>query len=330
MGFPPIPHPFYLEGGILVKTTAVNQRKPSFGQRIKKDIVKNWPYYVIFLPALIYLLVYHYYPMYGLQIAFRNYVPARGIMGSRWVGMGHFARFFRSYNSTSIIINTLRVSFLTLILGFPFPILLALVVNSLRGRYLKKGLQMISYAPHFISTVAMVGMINVLLANQGVVNSVIQELGGSRVDFLSKPASFIWVYVISAVWQTTGWNSVIYFSVLAGIDPQLHEAACIDGANRLQRIWHVDLPGIMPTMIVMLILNCGNIMTIGWEKIFLMQNPLNLSTSEVISTYVYKIGLQNAEYSYSTAVGLFNSAVNLVLIVSVNAIAKRFNNTSLW
>lgn len=189
---------------------------------------------------------------------------------------------------------------------------------------------MISYAPHFISTVAMVGMINVLLANQGVVNNLIIKAGGSKVDFLSSPTSFVWVYVLSSVWQAMGWNSVVYFSVLSGIDPQMHEAAKIDGANKLQRILNVDIPTIMPTMVVMLILNVGNLMSVGWEKIYLMQNALNLSTSEVISTYVYKIGLQDAQYSYSTAVGLFNSLVNLILIVGVNTITKRIDGTSLW
>ena len=310
--------------------TQLGPCKASFASRLYRDMKKNWPYYVIFLPALIYLLVYHYYPMYGVQIAFRNFVPARGIWNSRWVGMANFARFFRSYNSMTIIGNTLRVSVLSLLFGFPLPIFLAIVVNDLKNRHFKKSLQMISYAPHFISTVAMVGMINVLLANQGVVNNLIIKAGGTKVDFLSNPTSFIWVYVLFTVWQNTGWNSVIYFSVLAGIDPQLHEAASIDGASRFKQILHVDLPSILPTMIVMLILNCGNLMTIGWEMIYLMQNSLNLSTSEVISTYVYKIGLQNAEYSYSTAVGLFNSVVNLVLIVTVNTIARKVNNTSLW
>lgn len=300
------------------------------GRNLKEDLRRNYQLYIIFLPALAYFVIFHYLPMYGVQIAFRNYLPARGIWGSEWWGMYHFERFFRSYNSTTVILNTLKISLLSLVLGFPCPVILALLINELRFKRFQKSLQMISYAPHFVSTVAIVGMITIMFSNQGLVNAVARRLGLPYTNLLISPTSFVWIYVLSGIWQGMGWGSVIYFSVLAGIDVSMHEAAYIDGATKMQRILYIDLPSIAPTMVIMLILNCGSIMSVGYEKIYLMQNPLNLSASEIISTYVYKMGLINSDFSYSAAIGLFNSVVNLVLLVLVNTIARKISDNSLW
>lgn len=300
------------------------------GRNLKEDLRRNYQLYIIFLPALAYFVIFHYLPMYGVQIAFRNYLPARGIWGSEWWGMYHFERFFRSYNSTTVILNTLKISLLSLVLGFPCPVILALLINELRFKRFQKSLQMISYAPHFVSTVAIVGMITIMFSNQGLVSAVARRLGLPYTNLLISPTSFVWIYVLSGIWQGMGWGSVIYFSVLAGIDVSMHEAAYIDGATKMQRILYIDLPSIAPTMVIMLILNCGSIMSVGYEKIYLMQNPLNLSASEIISTYVYKMGLINSDFSYSAAIGLFNSVVNLVLLVLVNTIARKISDNSLW
>lgn len=304
---------------------------PTIFERLKYDLRHNWQLYLIFLPALVYYIIFHYAPMYGVQIAFRNYIPAKGIWKSEWWGLYHFERFFRSYNSRTVIFNTLRISLLSLILGFPCPILLALLVNELRFAWLKKTIQMISYAPHFISTVAIAGMLTILFSVQGPVAALCSRMGNETyVNLLTKPKGFLWIYVLSGVWQGMGWGSVIYFSVLSGIDVALHEAAYIDGATKMQRIIHIDIPSIAPTMVIMLILNCGSILSVGYEKIYLLQNSLNLSMSEVISTYVYKMGLINADFSYSAAIGLFNSIVNLALLVLVNTIARHVGENSLW
>lgn len=302
-----------------------------FLQKLKRDLFRNWQLYLIFLPVLVYYIVFHYAPMYGVQIAFRNFIPARGIWNSEWWGLYHFERFFRSYNSRTIIFNTLRLSLMSLVLGFPMPILLAILINELRLSRFKRTLQMISYAPHFISTVAIAGMITILFSSQGPVAALMRRMGSADyTNLLTSPTAFVWIYVLSGMWQGMGWGSVIYFSVLSGIDTSLHEAAYIDGATKLQRILHIDIPSIAPTMIIMLILNCGSILSVGYEKIYLLQNSLNLSTSEVISTYVYKIGLINADFSYSAAIGLFNSVVNLTLLVLVNTIARKVGENSLW
>lgn len=300
------------------------------GRALKEDFRRNYQLYIIFLPALAYFIIFHYLPMYGIQIAFRNFIPAKGIWASEWWGTYHFERFFRSYNSKKIIFNTLKISLMSLVLGFPCPIILALLINELRSKRFQKSLQMISYAPHFISTVAIVGMLTIMFAKQGPVSALARQMNIPYSNQLLDPEKFVWIYVLSGIWQGMGWGSVIYFSVLSSIDVAMHEAAHSDGATKLQRIWYIDLPTIAPTMVIMLILNCGSIMSVGYEKIYLMQNPLNLSSSEVISTYVYKMGLVNSDFSYSAAIGLFNSAVNLVLLVSVNTLARKISNNSLW
>jgi putative aldouronate transport system permease protein len=280
---------------------------------------------------MMYILLFHYVPMYGLQIAFKNFTAVKGIWGSPWVGLDHFERFFNSFYFWRLIKNTLGISLYELVVGFPAPLLLALMINEVSSRRFRKVVQTVTYAPHFLSTVVLVGMVLMFLSPQkGVINHLIQLLGGHSIPFMTEPEWFKTIYVFSGVWQSAGWGSIIYLAALTGIDPGLHEAAIIDGASRLRRIWHINLPSIMPTVVILLILNLGNIMGVGFEKIYLMQNNLNKESSDVIATYVYQSGILGAQYSFSAAVGLFNSLVNFVLLVMVNAVARKVNETSLW
>lgn len=285
----------------------------------------------MFLPVLVFFLVFHYAPMYGVQIAFKKFSAVRGIVGSPWRGLYYFQQFFDSYLFGELIGNTLGLSLYSLFVGFPTPILLALMMNELRSERVKRVVQTITYAPHFISMVVMCSMIILFLSpSSGVLNRIIEILGGQSVYFMGKPEYFKTIYVLSGVWQNTGWSSIIYMAALSGIDPQLHEAATIDGASRLQRVWHINLPGILPTAVILLIMNCGSLMSIGFEKAFLLMNDLNRAAAEIISTFVYQRGLIDRNYSSAAAIGLFNSAINLVLLLGVNAIARRVSDTSLW
>ncbi len=294
-------------------------------------ITRNYELYLFLAPTLLYFAVFHYGPMYGVQIAFKDFMASKGIWGSPWVGLVHFQRFFNSYLSWSLIANTLVLSLAQLAFGFPVPIILALLLNQMTNARFKSTVQTVTYAPHFISTVVMVGMLLVFLSpRNGLVNYLIQALGVEPVFFMGKQEWFRPLYVASGIWQSSGWSSIIYLAALSGVDPQTHEAAVIDGATKLQRILYVDVPGIIPTAVVLLILNMGQIMSVGFEKAFLMQTPLNLAASEIISTYVYKVGLLNVQFSFSAAVGLFNSAVNVVLITAVNSISRRVSAISLW
>ena len=285
----------------------------------------------MFLPVLVFFLVFHYAPMYGVQIAFKKFSAVRGIVGSPWRGLYYFQQFFDSYLFGELIGNTLGLSLYSLAVGFPTPILLALMMNELRSERVKRVVQTITYAPHFISMVVMCSMIILFLSpSSGVLNRIIEILGGQSVYFMGKPEYFKTIYVLSGVWQNTGWSSIIYMAALSGIDPQLHEAATIDGAWRLQRVWHINLPGILPTAVILLIMNCGSLMSIGFEKAFLLMNDLNRAAAEIISTFVYQRGLIDRNYSSAAAIGLFNSVINLVLLLGVNAIARRISDTSLW
>lgn len=307
------------------------QRPISHGNQIKKKILSNWELYLFILPSLLYFIIFHYAPMYGVQIAFKDFIATKGIWGSSWVGMEHFERFFNSYYFWTLIKNTVGISLYSLAVGFPIPIILALMLNEVKDGLFKRTVQTVTYAPHFISTVVMVGMLLAFLSpSTGIINNLIKALGGQPVAFMQEPKWFKTIYVFSGAWQGAGWGSIIYLAALAGIDPQLHEAAIMDGANRIQRIWHINIPGILPTMIILLILNTGSIMSVGFEKVFLMQNPLNMETSDVISTYVYRSGLIQAQYSFSAAVGLFNSIINFALLILVNTIARHVSETSLW
>lgn len=308
-------------------TTKLGSRK----SRFLMNLSKYWQYYVLLLPAFVWVIVFCYGPMYGVQIAFKDFIATKGIWGSEWIGFDHFVRFFESYYFGTLLKNTLIISIYGLVLGFPLPILLALGLNELKNGKFKSAVQTITYAPYFISVVVMCGMVIAFLSpTSGIINKIIEAFGAEAVPFLSREEWFSTIYVFSGLWQGTGWGSIIYLASLAGVDQQLHEAAILDGATRLQRIRYINLPYIAPTMIMLLILSAGGILSVGYEKVYLLQNALNSNTSEVISTYVYKTGLINAQYSFSTAVGLFNSVVNLVLLVSVNWISRKLGDSSLW
>ncbi|MDR2482631.1 MAG: ABC transporter permease subunit [Treponema sp.] len=290
-----------------------------------------WQLYLIMLLPMLVIIIFSYGPMIGVQIAFKEFRARDGIWGSPWVGFIHFKTFFNSYQFKRVLTNTLGISLYGLIAGFPMPIILAILVNESSHKRLKKAVQLITFAPHFISTVVMTNMILMFISVYGgPVNNLIAALGGERLDFIAKPEYFKSIFVWSGIWQGMGYSSVIYIAALSAIDPALYEAATIDGASKFQKILFIDLPGIAPTIVILLILNCGSIMNVGYEKILLMQNNLNMSASDVISTYVYRMGLENAQYSFSAAVGLFNSAVNAVLLVLVNQAARKIGETSLW
>ncbi|WP_409345749.1 ABC transporter permease [Paenibacillus sp. MBLB4367] len=296
-----------------------------------RNIKKNWQLYLIILPSLVYLIVFKYVPMAGVQIAFKNYMVIKGIWGSDWVGLKHFFDFFHLPIFWRIIKNTALLSLYSLVVGFPAPIILALALNELRNGIFKRAVQLVTFAPYFISTVIMVSIIMLFLSPQlGFVHFLSEKFGLPAENIMSKPEYFKTVYVLSDVWQFTGYASVIYIAALAGVDPHLYEAAKVDGASRFQRMISIDLPSLMPTAVVLLILNAGQIMNVGFEKVYLMQNAINVGTSEVISTYVYKMGLVGANFSFSAAVGLFNSIVNLLLLIIVNYIARKNSETSLW
>jgi putative aldouronate transport system permease protein len=300
----------------------------------KRRLIASWEYYVFLAIPLIYLLLFVYIPMAGVQIAFRRYTPMGGIWGSEWVGLRNILKFFQSYQFRRVLPNTLRLSIYALAAGFPIPIVFALLLNTMNNGYLKRVIQTVTYMPHFISTVVLVGMvIRFSSPINGIYAQVINLLHLKTVDILAQPGVFPHLYVWSGVWQHFGWSSIIYLAALAGVSAELHEAAEIDGASRFQRMVHIDFPSILPTATILLILGFGQIMGIGFEKVFLMQNSLNLRTSEVISTYVYKVGIGSgglSDYSYATAIGLFNSVVNLVMAGGVNIITRRLSNTSLW
>jgi len=283
------------------------------------------------IPVIAFFIIFAYLPLYGIQIAFKDFSAFKGIWDSPWVGFKHFERFFDSYYFWRLIRNSFLLGIYSLAIGFPIPIILALMLNEVKSNRFKKFVQTITYAPYFLSTVVIVGMLFIFLSPRtGLINHIIQAFGGDPIAFMTSSGWFKTLYVFSDVWQTAGWSSIIYLASLAGIDSQLHEAAKVDGATKLQRIWHINIPGIMPTIIILLILNLGSVLSIGFEKVLLMQNNLNMSGSDIISTYVYRSGILDAQYSFSTAVDLFNSIINFILLVTVNYVARRVNDTSLW
>ncbi len=302
--------------------------------QIKKSLRKNWRLYIFLLLPVAYILLFKYVPMGGVAIAFKDYKIKYGIFGSEWVGLKHFIRFFSTYQCAKVIKNTLIISFYSLVAGFPIPIIFALMMNCVQREKLKKVVQSITCLPHFISTVVMVGIIFQLFNPRTGLYGIIAEAitGVYPNDINASPDGFRHLYIWSGVWKGFGWGSIIYTAALAGVDPTYHEAAQIDGATRLQRIWHIDLPAIAPTIITMLILRVGDIMSVGFEKVYLMQNGMNLAASEIISTYEYQVGLAGSASnpSYAAAIGLFNSIVNLIMIIIVNNVAKKVSNTSLW
>lgn len=296
-----------------------------------KSIYKNYELYLFLLPAIILIFCFQYIPMYGLQIAFKDFTISKGILNSPWVGLKHFRRFFNIAQFKSIILNTLKLSVYGIIAGFPLPIILALYLNQLRNKKFQRVLQTVTYMPHFISLVVLVSMLNIFLSpTSGIYANICRMIGAEPRNLLGDPGLFRPIYIISDLWQHTGWNSIIYLAALSGVDPSLHEAAMVDGASKMKRILYIDLPSIAPTCIIMLIMSLGGILSVGFDKAFLMQNPLNISASEIISTYVYKVGIVNTQYSMSTAVGVFNNVINFTMLVVVNGISKKVTETSLW
>jgi len=296
-------------------------------------ITRNWQLYVLLIIPVVWLLVFRYWPMYGAQIAFRDYTPIGGVSGSEWVGFENFERFFHSPKFEPVIVNTLVLSFYTLIAGFPLPIMLALSLNYVRLKMFLNAVQMITYAPHFISTVVLVGMLfQFLHPRVGFTAVIATTFGLDPPNWMGDPDAFRHVFVWSGVWQNLGFSSIIYLAVLATIDPALHEAAVVDGANKLQRMWHIDLPGLMPTAIVLLVLDTGRVLDVAFEKVLLMQNPLNIGVAEVVNTYVYRVGLASpiADFSFATAIGLLKGIVGLILMISVNRVAKRVTGHGIW
>lgn len=304
-------------------------------QKKRKQTLKlmrhNYQLYIFLIPAVVFIALFMYMPLYGLQIAFKNYRAGDGIWGSAWVGLKWFEQFFSTPRCWEIIKNTLVVSIYSLVAGFPLPICLAIILNYVKNIHFKKFAQTVTYMPYFISTVVLVGMMNLFFSpSSGFINTIIQAFGGEPIYFMGISALFPHMYVWSGVWQSMGYSSIIYIAALSGVSPELHESAVIDGANILQRIWHIDVPTIMPTMVILLIMSCGNIMNVGYEKVLLMQNDLVMDVAEVISTYTYRIGLINNQFSFSTAIGLMNNVINFIVLVIANKSANKLFGSGLW
>lgn len=297
----------------------------------KRGILKRWQLYLMVLPTLLYYILFHYKPMYGIVLAFKQFNMRAGIMGSPWIGFRNFERLFSSYWFPVIFKNTLTLSLLGLIIGFPLPIIFALLINEISSRRRKEFLQTVTYAPHFISVVVLCGMVIMFLSpSSGIINKLLGLFGVEPIQFMQSPAMFKWIFVLSGVWQSTGWGTIIYTAALAGVDKSLLDSAQVDGATRLQRIIYINLPVLIPTMITLFILRCGSLLGVGYEKVYLLQNATNIKASEVISTYVYKVGLINNDFGFSTATGLFNSIINSTILISANRLAKKFSGNSLW
>lgn len=307
-----------------------NKYKTPLSTIIKKDFAKNKVKYSMLIPVLLFYLIFFYKPMYGALIAFMDYQPMKGFTGSPWVGFKHFNEFFSSIYFNRIFINTFTLSFLDIIIGFPIPIILTILINEIQNKGYKKLVQTTSYLPHFISIVVVCGMIKDYTATNGVINDIIAMFGGTRFSILQSAQSFKFVYVFSNIWQQAGWSTIIFLSAITGINEELYEAAIIDGANRFNKIIHITLPGILPTIVIMLILRIGQVLNVGFEKILLLYNPSIYESADVISTFVYRKGLEEFNWSFSTAVGLFNSLVNFGFLLTANWISKKKTDSGLW
>lgn len=304
--------------------------RESFGSRAKKDWHRNKSLYFLVIPVILFYLLFHYKPMYGAIIAFQDYNPRLGITGSDWVGFEQFTRFFSSPYFFRLMKNTLLLSLYGIIFGFPAPIILALLLNEVRAKKFKKSVQTITYLPHFISLVVVTGIIKDFTQSTGLINDVIVLLGGTRTSLIQNPALYRTIYIVSDIWQGIGWGSIIYLSALSGVDQQLYEAASIDGAGRWKQLIHVTLPSIMPTIVIMLIMRMGQLLGTGYEKTILLYNEATYETADVIASYIYRVGILERNWSYSTAIGLFNSVINLTLLLVTNKVSKRVSETSLW
>ena len=309
---------------------AVTVDKLSFGYRLKSDMRRNYPLYLLIVPVLAYYIIFYYKPMYGAIIAFKEYSPSLGIIDSPWVGFNQFIKFFTAPDFARILKNTLVISITSIVFGFPAPIILALLFNELRNAKFKSVAQTISYLPHFVSLVVVCGLIKTFVSQGGIIFQLATALGAKNVGMLSRPECFVPIYVLSVIWQEICWGSIIYLAALSRIDQELYEAAKIDGANKWKQTLHVTLPGIAPTIIIMFILRMGSLLSVGYEKVILLYNPLIYETSDVISSYVYRVGLGQQSWSYSTAVGLVNSVVNFGIIMLTNRISAKYSETSLW
>ena len=305
-------------------------QKISVWKRIRKDFKINKYVYIMAVPMIIYFILFSYIPMYGITIAFKDFNPRLGILGSEWVGLKHFKAFFESIYFARTFKNTVLISMYSLLWGFPAAIGLALLLNEMRRKKFKSIVQTVTYLPHFISLVVICGMIIDFTSTDGLINSILSNFGVEPVNWLTKPEWFRTIYIGSGVWQSIGWDSIIYLAALSGIDPSLYEAATVDGAGRWKQLLHITLPSLAPTIVIMLILNIGGLMSVGYEKIILLYNPMTWETSDVISSYVYRKGLVGAQYDFSTAVGLLESAVGFVLLVLANKFSKKISETSLW
>lgn len=304
--------------------------KRNFWQRVKKDWVENRSLYLLMLPPIIFYILFHYKPMYGLIIAFKDYKPALGISGSSWVGFKYFQRFFTNIYFKRLVRNTLLINIYSLIFGFPSSIILALLLNEVRHKGFKNLVQTITYMPHFISLIVVTGMISTFCASNGLFNDIIAFFGGQRTSLLQSSNLYRTIYVASGIWSGIGWGSIIYLAALAGVDSQLYEAASIDGAGKWKQMIHVTLPGIAPTVITMLILRIGQLMSMGYEKTLLLYNTATYEVADVIATFSYRQGMIDQQYSYAAAIGLFNSVINVILLLLANRLAKKFSETSLW
>jgi len=297
---------------------------------IKKDFKLNYLLYVMLIPALVYVLIFNYYPMYGAILSFKEYSPAKGILGSKWVGLEHFRTFFSSVYFGRILFNTFRISALWILISFPAPILLALFLNEIKINWFKRVNQTVTYLPYFVAEVVIASLIISFVSERGPIGQLFEFLGGKPQSLLTTPGNFPWIYVISGVWQGIGFGSIIYIAAISGVNPELYDASMIDGAGRLGQVWHITLPGIMPTIIILLILTLGGIMNVGYTKILLLYNANIYETADVISTFTYRKGLIELNFGYSTAVGLFNSVINFIFLGGANYVSRRLSDTSLW
>ncbi|MCI9625497.1 MAG: sugar ABC transporter permease [Clostridia bacterium] len=310
---------------------ATKLETPGLGARIKRELVKNKYIYLLALPVIAYYIIFCYWPMFGLVIAFKQYELGKGIFDSKWVGLKYFMEFFKSRNCLRLIGNTLGISLYDLIAGFPAPIIFALLLNEIRSSKFKRTVQTITYLPHFISLVVLCGMITDFFAAEGIITKILMKFGGSQINYLGAPKYFKTIYVTTNIWQGVGWGSIIYLAALSGISPELYEAATVDGAGRFRQLLAVTLPGIAPTIVIMLILRMGQLMSVGFEKIILLYNPGTYETADVISSFVYRRGIgESAQYSFSSAVGMFQSVINLILLLGANFLSKRFSGNSLF
>ncbi|MBP3362154.1 MAG: sugar ABC transporter permease [Clostridia bacterium] len=316
----------------MIKKMQTNKKETHTSKRqfLLHDLKINRNLYIMMIPVLVYFLLFKYLPMYGALMAFQDYSPKLGVWGSKWVGLKHFINFVTARSFWGLLGNTFRISFSSLIFGFPAPILLALLMNELQSMKFKKVVQNITYLPHFISLVVVCGLVKDFTMNDGVIGNLVEIFGGEPKTLLNYPEFFVPVYIISDIWQGVGWGTIIYLSALSAVDSTLYEAATIDGAGRFKQVLHITLPGIAPTIVIMLILRLGSILNVGFEKIILLYNDSTMSVADVISSYVYRRGLINLDWSFSSAVGLFNSVINLIFLIGSNYINKRVNESSLW